>query len=432
VTTRRLNGSQAKARSSVLVALALAAAAAAGCDLPPNPRHPKLLNFAHMEALATSGAPTFATDDGIPGGLRVPDFVTTDGTSYQLTLRNTWTEGYRSAYETAEMWTGFDEIWVQPVYVPITGFSGGKPVLLGADPTNPDPTKRGWNPIFSVGPDSAFYSPFWQTFYFIVPADTDPEAFTTARKVIDSGLPLIPGPGHTMSIVPGDNVHPATMTMGAVDQEVGGPTATSPGYLDGQDVDYLDFGKNNFTWNDDLVVEPTPLFVLVYRDPDSGELKRMNVPTVAGTGPLYANRTANVTGDVPHYGALWRLYTVEVPPTARIFAPPLPEFADTIADYPPALVGPHYGANVIASGAVDLAFFLGRVALNAVPSADMSDPGCFDDRMNLGKSGKVPCQWLDSQPALEQAVPPSWIRPTDILVTCPFISYHDSAVVVTP
>jgi hypothetical protein len=407
----------------------LVACAAGACGLPPNPSRPHLLTFADLGALAAPMDPgaTFANADGVPGGLRVRDYVTFDGTDYHLVLRNTWTEGYRSAYVTAEVWTGFDEVWVQPVYIPVTGFTNGKAILL-VDPAKPDPTKS-WSAIFSVGPESAFYSPFWQTFYFVVPPGTGPDDFTSARKVIDSGLPLIPGPGHTMSIVPTDHIVPPTPS--APGQMVGGPAGTMEGYVDGKEVDFLDFGKGNFSWDADLVVEPTPLFVLVYRD-DTGALQRLNVPTVAGTGPLYANRPANMLNAVPHYGAVWRLYTVEVPGTARIFAPPLPEFADAIADYPVGFVAPDYGANVIAAGADDLSHWLGRVALNAVKSADGSSPGCFSSYDDIDVGGTDPCQWLDSQPAIERAVPASWIRPTDILVTCPFVSYKDFPVVVDP
>jgi hypothetical protein len=410
--------------------LALAALAVCGaCGLPPAPPAPRVLTFADLAALATpmNAEATFANDDGVPGGLRVRDYLAFDGTNYQLVLRNTWTEGYRSAYVTAEVWLGFDEVWVQPVYVPITGFTNGKPDLL-TDPSAPDPTKS-WSPIFSVGPDSAFYSPFWQTFYFQVPVGTDPDAFTTARKVIDSGLPLIPGPGHTMSIVPGVNVAPPTGA--APDQMLGGPTGTKEGYLDGKDVDFLDFGKNNFSWNDDLVVEPTPLFMLVYRDVN-GDLHRMNVPTVAGTGPLYSNRPPNVVNAVPHYGALWRLYTVEVPPTARIFAPDIPAFADARMDYPETLIGTTYGTDILAADPADIGHWLGRVTLN--PDATPAGfHGCFSSYDNLPATGGTePCMWLDSQQAVESAVPASRIQPTDILVTCPFVSYDDVPFAVDP
>jgi hypothetical protein len=422
VTTHRL--------TALVVVVGLAVVGfAAGCDLPPSPSRPHLYTMADLEALAAGGDPkaTFAEGAGVPGGLRIGDYVTKQADGYHLTLRSTWTEEYRSAYVTGEVWTGFDEVWVQPVYVGITGFdANGAPKLL-MDENKP------WSPIFSVGPDSAFYSPFWRVMYFQVPEGTDPESFATARKVVDSGLPLIPGPAHTMSLVPGDVVVPPEVTPGAATQQVGGPRAVASGYLDQHDIEFLDFGKNNFSYDDDLVVEPTPLFMLLTRDAD-GNLQPMNVPTVAGTGPLYANRPANITsGLVPHYGAFWRLYTVEVPAGASIFAPDnVPRPAG--ADYPPSRVATSYGADITGGDPDDLSQFLGRVALNGANADGTAD--CFSEYANLSKienpNATNPCEWLDSQPALERTVPPSWITKTDVLVTCPFVSYRDYPVVVAP
>lgn len=429
MTTRRLIRPTVTARGRGWL---LCAVASAACSLPANPRHPKLFTFTDLAALADPTAPdaTFADDAGVPGGLRVREYVTvnpTDGTRHDLTMRNTWTEGYRSAYVTAEVWTGFDEVWVQPVYVPITGFdpATGAPLKLV------DKDKGAWSPIFSVGSGSAFYSPFWQVFYFQVPSGTEAEAYTTARKVIDSGLPLVPGPARTMSLVPKDERIGLPKTATGSIQLVGGPQAVSQGYLDGQDIGFLDFGAGKFTWDDDQVVDETPLFVLVHRTAD-GTLEQLHAPTVAGTGPLYANRPARVTPDgVPLYGAYWRLYTVEVPPTARIFGPSAVFSASDLADFPPSLLATDYGASVTAAGKEDVSQWFGRVALNAVASADATVASCFDSYDKLDTRGGLVeghCDWLDSQPAIEASIPPSAIEKTDILVTCPFVSYHDLAV----
>jgi hypothetical protein len=207
-----------------------------------------------------------------------------------------------------------------------------------------------------------------------------------------------------------------------MDPIVGGPATVSSGYLDGQTAHYLDLGTDNFSWNDDLVVDETPLFVLVYRD-ELDQLHRMNVPTVAGTGPLGSSRPPNVLGNIPHYGAYWRLYTVEVPATARIFAP-LELFGAERKDFPAGFLSDTYGADVIAQGAGDLGEWLGRVTLNeacfgSFAKIDTRDPS------NLAVGH---CHWLDSQPAIEASIPPDWIRKTDLLVTCPFVSYDDFAV----
>jgi len=231
-----------------------------------------------------------------------------------------------------------------------------------------------------------------------------------------------------MSLVP-DDAKVALTPSPFASQQVGGPARASKGYLDGAEIGFLDFGVGNFTWDDDLVVEPTPLFVFVYRD-ENGELQRMNVPTTAGTGPLYANHEANVQSfAAPHYGAFWRLYTVEVPPSARIFAPPK-QFEAQSGDYEPkSFLEPDtsYGDAIFAAAPDDNSKYLGRIALDALVSAlDPTKPGCF-------LAGDLEsCHWLDSQAAIEKALAPTAIRKTDVLVTCPFVSYHDTPVSVTP
>lgn len=425
VTTHRSTRSCATVVPRSVAGLLAALVVGAGCGLPAKPERPNLLTLTALEALADSMNPdaTFAEDSGVTGGLRVRDYVTKDDAGYHLTLRDTWTEAYRSAYVTAELWTGFDEVWVQPVYVPITGFVDGVPTKLV------DPGKGSWSPIFSVGADSAFYSPFWQVHYFQVPDGTDPASFTSARQVIDSGLSLIKGPARVMSLVPGEVVLPKTATDSS--QKIGGPQSVGTGYFDGKPVRFLDFGANTFSWSGELEVDETPLFVFLYRDAD-GNLARTNLPTVAGTGPLYANRPAHVANGVPYYGAFWRLYTVVLPAKARIFAPPK-FFLDESADFPPALVAGTYGSTITDADKQDVSQWLGRVTLNALPAADGSTKSCFDsydqlDTNTVGSTIPDRCQWLDSQPAIELAVPADAIKKTDILVTCPFVSYHDVAV----
>jgi hypothetical protein len=410
---------------SALAALATLVAAPAGCDDPATRPRPVLLTLADLEEAATNrpDQPLFP-ESGVPGGLPLGDYVTRDAAgNFHLTLRDTWTEGYRSGYVTTELWSGFDEVWVQPMYVPITGFEGGKPVRVKGD-------DGVWHPIFSVGPDSAFYSPFWQIVYVQVPAGTPATAYTSARAVIDSGLPLIPARGQTIALIPGAVVLPqATETSSTVpgsDREIGTPKS-GKGYLAGEPVDFLDFGEETFRWNEERVVEEIPLFVLLWRRPD-GTLERLNVPTVAGTGPLYANRPIEVSDlQRPRYGAYWRVYTVELPPGARVFAPPL--FTDFVAGLPADLPLATYAPELAEEK--DLTFlddWLGRVALNALP-VDGRPHGCFGSYDFLtGDDQSYACQWLDSQPAIEKAVVPEAIKKTDLVVTCPFVTYHDKAV----
>ena len=59
---------------------------------------------------------------------------------------------------------------------------------------------------------------------------------------------------------------------------------------------------------------------------------QLPIPTVAGTGPPYSNTPppfslnpttpAGGPAFTSHYAGYWRLYTVVLPPEARVFAPP--------------------------------------------------------------------------------------------------------------
>ena len=71
------------------------------------------------------------------------------------------------------MWADFREVWVQPLYVPITGWEDGRPVDARA-------ARGAW--VFSVGPDSGFYSPFWQIVYFKVPEGTPTDRLRSERR----------------------------------------------------------------------------------------------------------------------------------------------------------------------------------------------------------------------------------------------------------
>src|SRR6185295_10385867 len=78
-------------------------------------------------------------------------------------------EGRRARYATTEVWTGFDEVWVQPVYL---ATRDGKIV-----------PEAQW--VFGIGPDSLFYSPFWQVFTYELPGDVAPESVIDVRSVLD-------------------------------------------------------------------------------------------------------------------------------------------------------------------------------------------------------------------------------------------------------
>ena len=63
-----------------------------------------------------------------------------------------------------------------------------------------------------------------------------------------------------------------------------------------------------------------------------------------------------------------------------------------------------------------------RVALN---------PACFSNADNIDSTNQLAtgCTYLDSQSAIETLVPADSIHATDIVITAPYITYEDVAVV---
>jgi hypothetical protein len=395
------------------LALACGLGALASCQATPGPATPELYTTASLAALLATSDPSgsVAQDAGVPGGIPLRRIIADDGTGKPtLVPRATFSDGYRSAYLTTEVWTHFDEVWAQPMYVAVSGYDvdGTPKTLVGA--------AGAWRPIFGVGSDSKFYSPYWQVTYFEIPPGADVDSFRSVRDVIDRGLDLNAA-GERLAVLAPDSVgipaRVASTTDGSL--PIGGPTPAT-GLLDGQEVPFLDFGAGTFTWNDDLVVEEAPIFVWVARDA-SGALQTLDIPTVAGTGPLYSNRPAKVVDHKPLYGSYWRLYTVEVPAAAGVFAPT--EAADLRAALAarPDLYTADYNSKNTALPASALPEWEGRVTLN---------PGCFADYLNLDPTNGTSdeCQYLDSQAAIEANVPSGSIERTDILVTCPFVTYE--------
>jgi hypothetical protein len=360
----------------VPVAVALLAGA---CDLPASAPRARLWTLFDLDRLARGAAnaepgPSLAANAGVPGGIPLSHFLTETDAGPQLTLSTTFTDDYRSAYFTTELWSGFDEVWVQPAYLPATvGADGAVTPVDGA------------TPIFSVGPASAFYSPYWQIIYFEVAAGTAPDTFTASRQVIDSGATLIPGAGRLMTLAPD------TTALPPADQ--GPPSARPPrqqGWLDGQPISFFQLG-DNVHWGSDRVVEENPLFVFLKRDA-SGQLQKLDVPSVSGPGPIgHAGPTPRAANGDPLYGALWRVYTVELPPGA----------------------GPN-----LMSDPSDVVY--GRVALDA---------SCLADPANLvSKTEGSACTWLDAESVIEANIDAQLIRRTGLLITCPFVGYQDRPV----
>lgn len=402
--------------AALLASLALGLGA---CDAPDARARPVLLTTADFASRVAAGASPdegLAPGYGLPGGMLLKSILGTDG---KLALRETFTEGYRSEYVTTEIWAGFPAVWVQPVYIPVMGYAAdGTPNRLPIEDEHP---------IFSVGLRSAFYSPYWEVHTFEVPAGDDVASFKSVRDVLDRGLNLREGEARTMALVP-DSVAPPTPTdlkdpaNEFVVPKIGGPTKRK-GLLAGKEIDFLDFNGGTFTWDAYGVVEEAPIFVWVMRDA-KGDLQALDLPTVAGTGPLYSNRPAQVwgpKGNVPKYGSYWRLYTVEVPLTAQVFAGPKDETTRAALAQWPRLTAAMYDPTITVANS---SLYTGRVIVN---------PTCVADANNVEPDPKddpalTNCRYIDSQPKIEHFVPGAAIVRTDILVTCPFVSYRDAPV----
>jgi hypothetical protein len=175
-------------------------------------------------------------------------------------------------------------------------------------------------------------------------------------------------------------------------------------------ISFFNFGQRLFNWDPVTnVVEETPLFVIVTRDA-AGNLVAPYLPTVGGTGPLgtHAGLAAEVGGQ-PIYASYWRLYTVEIPPTAKVFTDDA--LQTNLFDAGLADLG-------LPLDPADVAYYptlVGRVVLN---------PGCA--YIDPAARGPGACLYLDSQAALEDNIDPGRIQPTDVTVTCPFLTYQDT------
>ncbi len=356
-----------------MVGVAVALGAVAACGQAPRAPAPRLWTLADLEALAAAGQTAVASDSTLPGGIPLARILNPDGSLFS---RPSLAEQYNAAYVTTEVWVGYPQVWVQPMYVPVSGWTGGDaPVVIA------DPATGFWKPVFSVGAGSGFYSPFWQVFYFDAPAGTTADTFTSAKQILDAGLPLHEGPGWTIPIVP-DGF-----------SWTGAAARAETGWVDGATVSTLNFGKRLFTWNGDTnVVDELPIFVFVSHDA-TGALTAPDLRTVAGTGPVGSGGPpAAKIGMQPLYSSYWRIYTVEIPASVTVFP---------------------------AAAAAAFPDYAGRL---------VTTPDCLSDPTNIDPEA---CSYLDSQEAIENAVAPWAIQPTDVTVTCPFVSYRDG-LAITP
>ena len=381
-------------------AFVLGAVALAACDAP-RPAQPQLWTLFDVQQLYADGAPdAIATDAGLPGGVPLSSMLDPNAPHTALTIAPGWAEGYPVGYATTEVWTRFDEVWAQPVYIPVTGWSGGMP-------QNQSP-----HPIFSVGPNSLFYSPYWQMIYVEVP---DGQA-KSAREILDGKYPLHPSRGWMAALTPQDvglGAQPAMPTPGT--------PAMGTGWLDGASIPFVKFPAASVGIGADAVVEEVPIFHFVFVK-DDGTWAAPAIPTVLGTGPLYSNTLPPTdAAGVPTgaYSAYWRVYVVVVPFTARVFAPPGSPTAQALDDEAvPSVAATMYGDILSTATEAELNERYGRVVLDEKCLTTVAD----------SKPGFGGCRYLDSQLAIEAAVPKNLIVRTDVTVTCPLVTVKGNTV----
>ncbi len=334
-----------------------------------------------------------------------------------LQFKLAFSESAPMGYITTDFWANYPQIWLEPMYILVTAWN--------ADPPASNRLKDAMNnvtgPIFSVGPQSAFWSPFWQVFYVEVPVGTPPTKYTSARQLFDDHLVMHPGPNRFASIGPSTvSLGSSTVSLPSADdisnkimptvgdylvngiQDLAGVVAASKaltGWLDGAAVSYVDFGTDNFDVGPGQVIEDVPLFLFRKYDAN-GVLKSAGAPNVGGVAPLFSHLPGRISVDMtskqprPQFGALWRLHIVTLPKTAQIF---LKENAD----------------DAIVLGASQAVMYakVNRVVL---------DDSCFKTLSDVTDT----CIWLDSQRAIEDNLGDKAITRTDFQPACPFVMFN--------
>jgi hypothetical protein len=334
-----------------------------------------------------------------------------------------FSDGLSAAYITTEYWEGFSKVWVQPMYVMV------KAPLGKMDPI------AGVLPIFSVGPDSAFYSPYWRVFFVVVPDLAPVPEFRTTTDVLNSGYRLIPGPARLCSLAPtGTDItakragmpplHPLTA------QETVGPTVTTAGWVDGyaKPVSVVSSGDDRFTYNAQGVVDESPLYVFRRQSDGPTGPKIAGLPSVGGRDASGKPRGSAAPDNRPAFGSHWRLHFVDLPATAGVMVP---------TDPTPKQMAKIHGIQVAGLKALPIdmgdagrdIFF--RPVLDAetcrirIEKAQGTIEGIRTPLLSL-------CRFLDSESKIQEFLPPEKIVRSDVLATCPWVTYRGQAVPLEP
>jgi hypothetical protein len=335
-----------------------------------------------------------------------------------------FTETFPTAYVSTDVWVNFDRVWVQPLYIFVSAWDPVRPMNHALD--------LPW--VVAVGPASGFASPYYRVTYVEVPAATAENRFRTVRDILDAGVPQHPGGTRLVSLVPTPEMAPEDSarvllpTLRTPDR-LGLPVQRRlwiPGKRNPQSRTGLDFGPDRFQIDEragddkDTVVEQ-PLFFFFGHDARGLPTPMTSVPRVGGTGPVFSRRPPLAPGNRPIYGSLWRLWSAQLPPSARLFVPRSRHAEWETRNWTGA-PSPPVGE---LSPALDDG--MPNAALDAFAYKVVLDGACLSTADEL--SDLTACPWLDSQAALERHLPAA-LSPSEVLVTCPYVAYAGQAVPV--
>lgn len=398
-----------KGRLALLTVVALGA-----CERPAQPPPSGQWTLFDLDRAAHAGQNVLVGVEGFPPGMPASEFLarkSMDGAGPVVPISPAFTEGKPSPYITTNVWGNFPVVWIQPMYILATHFD---------DATSRWVTIPGAKWIFTVGPQSRFHSPFWQIYWAIVPPGTAPDKYTSSEQLLRDRVELKPGPGRLVALAPDLTTIEewAQSKPGKVSHLAAQPTTprVRQDYLDGKLVTGLDFGDNRFEWNAQGEVVEQPFFVFAGHVGDGNYLP-VSAPNVGGTGPLFERRPPIAPRNRPIFGSYWRLYLVKLPPTkdAAVFLPrSLDRVRAEAEDWVKVLDVPAIGWD---PSTPEMAAAVSARTMQVALNKD-----CFASEAAFGT-----CRWLDSQKAIEEALPTS-IERTGITVTCPFVGY-DGAVV---
>jgi hypothetical protein len=384
-----------------LAALLLASASCDDADVAPAQR---LWTMADLQQSSHQGTACTNPDDLPCNYFVAPNDAGNDVLQFKLAF----SQGLPMGYITTDFWANYDRIWLQPMYFLITAWNENAPAMNRLK----DSADNLVGPIFSVGPQSGFYSPYWQVFYVEVPPGTPPAKYTAARQLFDDHLIMHTGANRFASIRPSSVSLPtaaditkswpnigAYLPGGAASlARVVASSQQLTGWLDGVAVMYVDFGPDNFDVDANQVILDVPLFLFKQRGADGNLHFTPGASNVGGVAPLFSGVSGRVSAsNRPQFGALWRLHVVTLPPAAKVFLQ---------SDEDLAVV------NGGSKALLDDKVF--RVAL---------DGSCFTSP-NAGDK----CLWLDSQAAIEDNLGDKAITRTSLLPACPFVMFAGAPV----